>query len=143
MVGASSVAKVLVGGGVSPGSATFALLGGQPPVVPPSGVGPAGVVADGGRGVDFGVGLGVAAGGRGVGLGVGLGVGFGVGFGVGASACGGSSPTMALGWMLRSWFLLPAPSSCSVRICHGAPETWPAPSAGPPRALSQYADWAR
>jgi len=28
----------------------------------------------------------------------------------------------ALGWMLRSWFLLPAPSSCCVRMCQGAPE---------------------
>src|SRR5689334_14897256 len=81
---------------------------------------------DGGR--DVGAGL---AGGRGVGL------------GVGASACGGSSPTIALGWMLRSWFLLPAPSSWSVRICHGAPETSDAPSRAPPAAVSQYLDWAR
>ena len=47
-------------------------------------------------------------------------VGRGVGVG-GASANGGSSPTIALGWMLRSWFLLPAPSSWRVRMCHGAP----------------------
>src|SRR5262245_46354276 len=69
-------------------------------------------------------------------------VGRGVGVG-GASANGGSSPTIALGWMLRSWFLLPLPSSWSVRMCHGAPDTIAAPSEGPPRDRSQYADWAR
>jgi hypothetical protein len=36
--------------------------------------------------------------------------------------------TSALGWMLRSWFLLPDPSRPCVRMCHGAPLTWPAPS---------------
>ena len=56
---------------------------------------------------------------------------------------GGSSPTIALGWMLRSWFLLPAPSSLSVRMCHGAPETSPRRRARRRSALSQYADWAR
>ena len=52
--------------------------------------------------------------------------------GAGARARGASSPTMALGWMLRSWFLLPDPSSWSVRMCHGAPDTSPAPSRTPP-----------
>ena len=66
---------------------------------------------------------GTAPGGTGVGRGVGVGA---------ARARGGSSPTMALGWMLRSWLLLPDPSSCSVRMCHGAPETSPAPSRTPP-----------
>src|SRR3990172_8515900 len=79
------------------------------------------------------------AGGAGVAPGPGT-AGAGVG---GARANGGSSPTIALGWMLRSWFLLPEPSSCSVRMCHGAPDTSPAPSRSPPFALSQYADWAR
>src|SRR5439155_17357361 len=65
----------------------------------------------------------------------------GVGVG-GARPPGGTEPTMALGWMLRSWFLLPAPSSWSVRMCQGAPETSPAPSAGPPAARFQYEDWA-
>ena len=51
-----------------------------------------------------------------------------VGRGAGARAWGGSSPTIALGWMLRSWFLLPAPSSWRVRMCHGAPDTSDAPS---------------
>src|SRR4051812_28778981 len=35
--------------------------------------------------------------------------------------------TIALGWMLRSWFLLPLPSRFCVRMCHGAPETAAAP----------------
>jgi hypothetical protein len=61
----------------------------------------------------------------------------------GARANGGSSPTIALGWMLRSWFLLPEPSSWSVRMCHGAPDTIAAPSEAPPFERSQYADWAR
>src|SRR6266545_5724743 len=65
------------------------------------------------------------------------------GGGVGARAWGGSSPTIALGWMLRSWFLFPVPSSCRVRICHGAPDTRDAPSRAPPAAVSQYLDWAR
>ena len=43
------------------------------------------------------------------------------GVGVGAArARGGSSPTIALGWMLRSWLRLPDPSSWRVRMCHGA-----------------------
>ena len=56
------------------------------------------------------------------------------GRGVGARVARGarSSPTIALGWMLRSWFLLPEPSSWSVRMCHGAPDTSPAPSRTPP-----------
>src|SRR5262245_21662264 len=78
--------------------------------------------------------------GRGAGAGLGGRDGAGVG---GARANGGSSPTMALGEMLRSWFLLPLPSSCSVRMCHGDPETSEAPSRGPPFFVSQYADWAR
>src|SRR5215211_264265 len=45
--------------------------------------------------------------------------------------------------MLRSWFLLPEPSSWSVRMCHGAPDTSPAPSRAPPMERSQNADWAR
>jgi len=35
--------------------------------------------------------------------------------------------TMAPGWMLRSWFLLPLPSRFCVRMCQGAPETVAAP----------------
>jgi hypothetical protein len=50
---------------------------------------------------------------------------------------------MALGWMLRSWLRLPLPSSWSVRMCNGAPETSPAPSRSPPAARSQNADCAR
>ena len=38
------------------------------------------------------------------------------------------SRTSALGWMLRSWFLFPDESRFCVRMCHGAPLTWPAPS---------------
>jgi hypothetical protein len=79
---------------------------------------------------------------RGVARGVGRGVGGGVGVGA-ARARGGNSPTMALGWMLRSWFRLPEPSSWSVRMCHGAPETSPAPSRTPPAARFQNLDWAR
>ena len=116
-------------------------VGGVPPRGGGVGAGPAaGVVV---RGVVVGagpaggvvapvVGAGAAGGGTGVGVGVG-----------GARANGGSSPTIALGWMLRSWFLFPEASSCRVRMCHGAPDTWAAPSGGPPIALSQYADWAR
>jgi hypothetical protein len=50
---------------------------------------------------------------------------------------------MALGWMLRSWLRLPEPSSCSVRMCQGAPDTSPAPSRVPPFAMFQNRDWAR
>src|SRR4029079_19829435 len=58
--------------------------------------------------------------------------------------CNGAvSQRIALGWMLGSCFLSPEPSSCSVRTCHGAPETIEAPSRAPPRDVSQYADWAR
>ena len=28
-------------------------------------------------------------------------------------------------------------------MCHGAPDTWPAPSRSPPAARFQKADWAR
>ena len=35
--------------------------------------------------------------------------------------------TIALGWMLRSWFLFPLPSRFCVRMCHGAPDTVAAP----------------
>ncbi len=49
---------------------------------------------------------------------------------------------IALGWMLRSWFLLPDPSSCWVRMCHGAPETWAAPSRSDgPFQYSETARW--
>ena len=82
-----------------------------------------------------GVGRGVAAGAWGVDTGVGR--------GVGARAWGGRVPTIALGWMLRSWFLLPDESSWSVRMCQGAPDTIAAPSEVPPPERSQYADWAR
>src|SRR5262249_7323525 len=61
----------------------------------------------------------------------------------GAGPAGGSSPTIALGWMLRSWFFAPAPSRPSVRMCHGAPDTWLAPSRTPPARAFQYDDWAR
>lgn len=67
----------------------------------------------------------------------------GAGAGGGGGAGGPISPTIALGWMLRSWFLAPPPSRPSVRMCHGAPETSPAPSRVPPAATSQYLDWAR
>src|SRR5215207_2657675 len=89
-------------------------------------LGPTGVPSPGAPGgfVDPGAPGGGGAVGRGVGAG-------------GARANGGSSPTIALGWMLRSWFLLPDASSWSVRMCHGAPDTWPAPSDGPPRDRSQ------
>ena len=50
---------------------------------------------------------------------------------------------MALGWMLRSWLRLPEPSSALVRMCHGAPDTSPAPSRAPPVDMFQYRDWAR
>jgi hypothetical protein len=73
---------------------------------------------------------------RGAGGGVaGLGVGVG-----GARAKGGSAPTIALGEIERSWFLLPLPSSWSVRMCHGEPETIDAPSLAPPFERFQYAD---
>src|SRR4029079_1741021 len=112
-------------------ASTAVLVGGTVPRGPPSwaagrGAGAFGLGFEGGRWVGAGF-----DGGRGVGL------------GVGASAWGGSSPTIALGWMLRSWFLLPAQSSWSVRICHGAPDTSEAPSRAPPPAVSQYRDWAR
>jgi hypothetical protein len=118
-----------VGGTVTFGSGTGAgapgLDGGSSGLMGP---GPAWLGGFVGRGVGFGLFGGL------VGLGVGVG---------GARANGGSSPTIALGWMLRSWFLLPEPSSCSVRMCHGAPDTIEAPSLAPPRDLSQYDDWAR
>ena len=85
-------------------------------------------------------GVGLAAGGGGAAARGGVAVGRGV---AGARARGASSPTMALGWMLRSWLRLPEPSSWSVRMCHGAPDTSPAPSRGPPAAMFQNRDWAR
>ena len=44
----------------------------------------------------------------------------------------GCTTAMALGWMLRSWFLFALPSSCCVRMCHGAPLIVAAPLAAPP-----------
>ena len=44
--------------------------------------------------------------------------------------------TIALGWMLRSWFLFPLLSRFWVRMCHGAPETRAAPL-GPPVLFTQ------
>jgi hypothetical protein len=44
--------------------------------------------------------------------------------------------------MLRSWLRAPLPSRFKVRMCHGDPDTSPAPSRGPPPARSQYRDWA-
>src|SRR5438093_9529134 len=44
----------------------------------------------------------------------------------------GCTTAMALGWMLRSWFLLELSSSCCVRMCHGAPLIVAAPLAAPP-----------
>ena len=35
--------------------------------------------------------------------------------------------TRALGWIERSWLAAPPPSRLSVRMCHGAPLTSPAP----------------
>src|SRR5436190_3888960 len=80
--------------------------------------------------------VGVGRGAAGVVVGRGVGVG-------GARANGGSAPTIALGEIERSWFLLPEPSSWRVRMCHGEPETIAAPSLGPPFERFQYADWPR
>ena len=140
-VGAVRLLSVLVAGGVNRGSAVAGPAGEPgspvpPPPPPPGGLVGGRGVARGAAGVGRAVGRGVARGAAGVGRAVGRGV-------AGARARGASSPTIALGWMLRSWFLLPAPSSCRVRMCHGAPETCAAPSGAPPLALSQYADWAR
>ena len=44
----------------------------------------------------------------------------------------GWTTAMALGWMLRSWFLFELLSSCWVRMCHGAPLIVAAPFAAPP-----------
>ena len=44
----------------------------------------------------------------------------------------GCTTTMALGWMLRSWFLFPEPSRLCVRMCQGAPLIVAAPLALPP-----------
>src|SRR5688572_6019447 len=136
-VGVGRPSPVLVAGGVRPGTgvAPAGTAGFPPPPPPPPPPRTTGVDR-GAAGVGAAVGRGVALGAAGVGAAVGRGV-------DGARACGGRSPTIALGWMLRSWFLLPAPSSLSVRMCHGAPETIAAPSGAPPFALSQYADWAR
>src|SRR2546423_505769 len=71
-------------------------------------------------------------------LGVGAGACGAVGLGVGvAGTFTASSPTIALRWMLRSWFRAPALSRLRVRMCHGAPDTVDAPSRAPPAALSQ------
>src|SRR5262249_30656965 len=43
------------------------------------------------------------------------------------TAIAGTSLMIALGWMLRSWFLLPLPSRFWVRMCQGAPLTAAAP----------------
>ena len=126
--GATSFERAVVGGTVNAGSPGPGPL---TVVEPPGGVvGLPGLLGGFvGRGVGF-VGLLGGFVGRGVGVG-------------GARANGGSSPTIALGWMLRSWFLLPDPSSWSVRMCHGAPDTMAAPSEAPPFDRSQYADCAR
>ena len=122
-VAAGVIPSIDVGGAVGRGAVVVV-----PPPVPVRG---AGVAA-----------LGVGAGARGAGVALGVATGAGAGP-AGARARGPSSPTMALGWMLRSWFLLPDPSSCSVRMCHGAPDTSPAPSRTPPAARFQYRDCAR
>src|SRR5439155_4314178 len=54
----------------------------------------------------------------------------------------GCTTAMALGWMLRSWFLFELLSSCWVRMCHGAPLIVAAPLAAPPLDSFQYADCA-
>ena len=54
----------------------------------------------------------------------------------------GCTTAMALGWMLRSWFLFPLPSRLWVRMCHGAPLIVAAPLAAPPFDSFQYADCA-
>src|SRR5436190_99076 len=54
----------------------------------------------------------------------------------------GAAVTIALGWMLRSWFLFELLSSCCVRMCHGAPEIIAAPL-GSLAVVFQYADCAR
>ena len=115
----SWISHVLVAGGVRRGTGLktgaagrrgFLTTGVPPPVVPDPGV--AGVAAPG---VTPGaVGTGAAAVGTTVGTEVGAGaaaVGAVVGGGAGARADGGRVPTLALGWMLRSWFLFPVPSS--------------------------------
>jgi hypothetical protein len=132
---AISTIKASVGGdpSVDPDASGSVEVGGAVGIGPPVVAVPPAV---GGRGVGLGAGGGTTARGTGVGRGVGRGV-------AGASARGPNSPTMALGWMLRSWLRLPEPSSWSVRMCHGAPDTSPAPSRGPPPAMFQYRDWAR
>ena len=116
----SCISHVLVAGGVRRGTGLktgaagrrgFLTPGVPPPVVPDPGV--AGVAAPG---VTAGaVGMGAAAVGTTVGAEVEAGgaaaVGTAVGGGAGARADGGRVPTMALGWILRSWFLFPVPSS--------------------------------
>src|SRR4026207_2080878 len=121
------------------------MLGLPGPGPPPGGRGVGAGAARGGVRRGGGAGAGGPAGVGGVGGGaaggaVGRGVGRGVG---GARANGGSSPTIALGWMLRSWFLLPAPSIRRGRKGHGAPEACPARSDGPPAERFQSADGAR